>query len=349
MIASCLAFLVVECVSLKIECEFKERKEFIDPGYFLNGDPNAHFAFYDCNLNENTKISSLDAKFDGEKNENVTDIAGNDIKGLEYFPIDIVDSFPNVKSINVFRTSLKEISSKNFHGLNKVESLNLIANQISSIDENAFDDFAVIYRIQLNRNKLTSIPAKLFSKLSTLDTLHLEDNEITALDGDIFKNNHKLAILHLSSNKLTSFVPGTFDSLVKMRQIGFYNNQITSVDSKLFKNCISLVDLSAIENNITEIPINFLATLTSLSSVSFSKNPISVIDFKMFENNKNIYDISFNDIKVEKVLNIDVVDKLSALRGIHFKINSESCIIGNYHEGNLDKLKKEIRDNCKTE
>ena len=354
----CLAVFWCQVAAFdEISCEVAEK---YDNGFDINYDvdidydivsrPESFNTHYVCNLNTNSSILIAETKLTNENNENVTQFLGNDIKKLEYLPIDIVDSFPKVTHISFSETSLKSISKKNFHGLRNLEILSLSYNQISSIDEDTFDDLSDLFSIDLDHNKLTSLPPKVFSKLSTLNGLHLEDNQLTALDAGIFKNNHELAFLVLNGNKLTTLSPGIFDSLTQMRQLLFHENEINSLDADLFKNCISLDYLSGSDNKITEIPLNLFTPLTSLSTILFSNNPLNgVIDFKMFENNKEINFISFDGIKFTKVLNIDVVDKLPELRRVQFRINNESCIIGNYHEGILDKLKNEVKTYCKME
>ena len=349
MIVICfaLSFCIAESLD-ESKCKIVERKRFVDIG-FSRRKPGSFDIYVHCSFDNTTIISSPTVKFANPRNESVTEINGHDIKGLEYLPVDIVNSFPNVAKISIYKASLKTIAKKNFHGLNELRQLDLSYNQISSIDEDTFDDLTKIFSIDLDHNQLTSLPPKIFSKLLTLDTLHLNGNHLTVLDAGIFKNNLNLALLFVHENNLTTFASGTFDSLTKMRQIWFHKNEISSLNSDWFKNCVSISDFLASDNNITEIPLDFLTGMDALRSISFSSNPIKSIDFKMFENNKNIYDISFNDISVEKVLNIDVVDKLPSLQGVHFKINNDSCVIGSYHEGTLHKLKHEVKTYCKTE
>jgi Leucine-rich repeat (LRR) protein len=353
LLSNLIAYLAIVQFTVQasdgISCNVQERKRWIDPG-FSRGKNNPPFTtYYDCTFGNDVTISNANTKLSNERNEEVNEINANNITGLEYLPIDIVDAFPNIRKLSFDRTNLKAVSKKNFHGLSKLGYLNINRNQISSIDEDTFDDLESIFWIHLDDNKLTTLPPKVFSKLATLDTLYLNGNQLTALDAGTFKNNHKLAILIMDNNKFTTFAPDMFSSQILMRQIWLHNNEISSLNSDWFKTCASLIDVSFSDNKITEIPLDLFTGLTSFRRVSFSRNPITSIDFKLFETNKEINDIAFNGIKVEKVLNIDVVDKLSELQGVHFEINDNSCIIGSYHEGTLKKLKEEVKENCKTE
>lgn len=90
--------------------------------------------------------------------------------------------------------------------------------------------------------------------------------------------------------------------------------------------------------------------MTSLREFSFSQNPLNgVINFKVFENNKKLTDISLSEIKFTKIYNIDVIDILPDLKFVNFEIDNESCIIGSFYKETFDKLKQEVKANCKTE
>jgi Leucine-rich repeat (LRR) protein len=331
-----------------ISCNVGTNQRWNDPGFSLSDGPEFD-TYHECIFRGDMAISSDNTKLSNARNEAVTEIKGNNITGLEYLPVDIVDAFPNVQLVNIYFTQIKAVSKKNFHGLSKITTLYLSNNKISSIGEETFDDCQSIFTLDLDSNELTSLPPQLFSKLARLDTLHLNGNQLTALDAGTFKNNQKLGLLFLNNNKFTTFAPDMFSSQTLMRQIWLHNNEISSLNSDWFKTCASLIDVSLSDNKITEIPLDFFAGLPSLRQASFSSNPMTTINFKVFETNQEINEITFNGIKVEKVLNIDVVDKLPNLRGVHFKINDNSCIIGSYHEGTLNKLKEEVKEYCKTE
>ena len=331
-------------------CLINERKYFVDVGFTRDRKPGDFDIYYECEFNNSATISSPDINLANEQNENVTEIGGHNIKNLEYLPVDIVNSFPMIKKFTIYKTSLKAISKKNFRGLRHLVHLSLSFNQISSIDENTFDDQVKVINIRLDDNKLTSLPSKVFSKLSNLDSLFLNKNQLTTLDAEIFANNLNLALLFLDNNNLASFAPGTFDSLTKLRQFWFNNNEISSLDSELFKNCVSVVDVTGSENKIIEIPVDLISTMTSLREFSFSQNPLnSVIDFKVFEHNKKITDISLSEIKFTKIYNIDVIDNLPDLKFVNFEIDNESCIVGSFYKETLEKLKQEVKANCSTE
>jgi Leucine-rich repeat (LRR) protein len=332
--------------SSQIGCSYNERQE----GYVSLSIPreNIIYKYVDCVIDHGTAISTPDTKFSNQRNESVTNIVGIENKGIKYLPQDISDVFPNVKDIRISGTSLSAITKSNLHDMTKVQTLNLDHNEIASIGEDAFDDLVAIYRIELSNNKLTSLPPKLFSKLSTLDTLHLASNLITSLHPETFKNNNNLALLFLDDNKFTTFDPKTFETQTKMRQIWLHKNQIASLNSEWFRTCESLVDINLSDNKFSEIPLDFTSDLSSLREASFSRNPLTSVDFKLFEKNSNIYMIYFNGLKLKKVLNVDVLDKLGDLRGLYFnKEDEETCLEGEFHEGNLNELKEKVKTHCK--
>ena len=244
LIVICMAIFGSFVKADQISCLINERKHFVDVGFTRHRKPGDFDIYYECEFNTSATISSSDLKLVNDQNENVTEFGGHNIKKLEFLPIDIVDSFPKIKKFSIYKTSLKTISKKNFHGLRYLMHLSLSFNQISSIDEDTFDDQVDIINIHLDNNKLTSLQPKIFSKLSNLDSLFLNKNQLTSLDASIFSNNYNLTLLFLDNNKLTTLALGTFDSLTKLRQFWFNNNEISSLDPELFKNCVSLIDLN---------------------------------------------------------------------------------------------------------
>jgi Leucine-rich repeat (LRR) protein len=182
-----------------------------------------------------------------------------------------------------------------------------------------------------------------------LDALLMDDNQLESLDEEIFKRIHRLAILMLNYNNLTTLALNIFDSQTKLRQVLLYDNQLNSINSKWFKNCERLQQLYLGYNKIQEIPEipqNFLSTMPKLREVSFSGNPIAAIDCSIL-NNSNVAEISFNNIKLETVLNIDVIEELPNLESINFNADDDSCITGSFYGIKWDDMKAKVQKNCK--
>lgn len=318
----------------------KERKR---PSFGRGRDFKVTVIHY-CELSKDTAIADPNTKFSNTKNDDVTFIEFQNIKLIEYLPVDIYETFPNLAVFRGDRCAIKSVSYQNFRGLNNLSQLSLNGNDLETLEENIFDDLTSLSFLYLDSNKISSLAPKLFSKNSNLDFLHMNHNLLTKLHADSFHNNEKLALLHISDNKIQFLEPGVFDSLTLMRQVWLRNNQISELSGDLFDHCISLIDIDLSGNKIATIPPSLLSNLVNLNDIAFARNPLTVVDFAIFDHNPELHKIYLNGIGDIVIKNIERVDKLKGLQDIVLVDNN--CINASYHEGLLEELKKDVNANC---
>lgn len=100
--------------------------------------------------------------------------------------------------------------------MTKLRKLNLHANSIETIEENAFCDLIDLLELDLSKNNLSSINETNFVGLNKLTILKLSQNNIVTIHKKTFKNLIKLKYLDLSKNALQTF---NFKLISSMRQI----------------------------------------------------------------------------------------------------------------------------------
>lgn len=61
-------------------------------------------------------------------------------KKIQYLPVKVAESFPNLIAYGADNTSVKEISKENFKGLTKLRTLGLIGTEIEKIYSDTFED-----------------------------------------------------------------------------------------------------------------------------------------------------------------------------------------------------------------
>jgi len=71
-------------------------------------------------------------------------------------------------------------------GLTAIESVELDANELTSIPATLFNDLKVVRWIDLRDNKISELPAKVFEGLTTLTELDLHNNNLSKLPDGIF-------------------------------------------------------------------------------------------------------------------------------------------------------------------
>jgi Leucine-rich repeat (LRR) protein len=221
-------------------------------------------------------------------------------------------------------------------------------NQISAIDEDAFEDLENLLIVTLSDNKLTSVPENLFAKNFKLEGVSFDSNLLKTLDPQIFRNNHNIFSLTLTDNKFTTFSREILSPFSQaMVYFSLESNQISSLDSRWFKDCEKIDIISFANNKITEIPNDFLNASTKLQKFSIGNNQINVIDFKIFENKKSLFlTADFKNNPIVEVRNLDVIDSIPEMHLFEFGNAADSCIKGSF-ASNKEELKKAVKKNCK--
>ena len=187
------------CYAEIVECQFKE-------DYYWNEEET----FYTC------QIKKLDIKNDSINISNVSGThsygkSNQDIKQLvitktntDYLPDGLGKIF-NLTSLMVYSTTLKEIHSKNFIGMDELKFLYLAQNQLSFISK----DF--------------------FLTLTNLEKINLSFNQLEVLEYDLFINNLKLDYIWLHTNKISSIGSDLFKHLIKLKFVDLRNNNCVNI------------------------------------------------------------------------------------------------------------------------
>lgn len=116
-----------------------------------------------CDFDESTVIDSDDYTIYNAKNETVTSMSLDDNKKVEFLPIRVFQSFPNIDSYSATSCSIREISKENFEGLLDLSVISLMGNQILMILSNTFQGLPVLNFLDLREIHLN---------FQTQETLH---------------------------------------------------------------------------------------------------------------------------------------------------------------------------------
>jgi len=331
-------FLINETKAAKnLVCDVRIRDDPFDSGF-----QKVRTQSVICEFNEAVEIAEPTI-LANPVNENVTELLLRRIKKIEFLPQDISAAFPNLRLIDAFDCSIKSVSNLNLKGLSKNKKINLEKNNLETIEENAFDDLVNLRYLYLDENKITQLPSNIFDNNQQLDFLYLKQNQLTNLNVDIFKNNKKIALLHLSDNKLQTLPSEILEGFTLLRQLWLKSNEIVDLPPHIFDSCESLIDIDLSRNKIKTIDINLLANLNALREISFSFNPLKFIDLTIFDKNENLVEFFFNSVATKDIRNIEKVDLMTKIKtiGLH-----DTCVNDQFHEGNLDVLKKAVKEKC---
>ena len=97
---------------------------------------------------------------------------------------------------------IEQIDPKGFQGLDNLEFLFLIDNNLTKIESNAFHHLNNLNILNLSRNQIEQIDATVFNGLKNLEQLILSGNKLKKIESNTFQYFSLLKIL-----KNTSVVP----------------------------------------------------------------------------------------------------------------------------------------------
>lgn len=139
-----------------------------------------------------------------------------------------------LKAVELLANNEKIVDELEYDAINKIISLNLKSEEITSIKLNAFSSFKNLESLDLSNNKLTSLDPRTFNDLEHLVKLYLNDNLIEYVDSATFYCLVRLEILDLSNNNLTRIEKDTFFRLDSLKELNLKGNKKVLIDHEKY-------------------------------------------------------------------------------------------------------------------
>ncbi|XP_019639142.1 PREDICTED: uncharacterized protein LOC109481104 [Branchiostoma belcheri] len=117
-----------------------------------------------------------------------------------------------------------------------VETLVLIENEITDVEENALVGFSNLKYLSLDFNRLTHVRQSWFNGLEKLGFLTLSNNRIAQIEHGCFRNMPRLLLLSLENNLLPVLDPDWFFGQSKLFYLYLGGNNIKTIPPSTFKN-----------------------------------------------------------------------------------------------------------------
>lgn len=108
--------------------------------------------------------------------DTVTALDFSHSKKIHYLPIDVNESFVNLKALAALECQIGEISDVNFRGLAQLKFLDLTENLIETIPPLTFDDLVSLEYLALSDNRIQLVNGIVFAHLSRLRKVLLVNN-----------------------------------------------------------------------------------------------------------------------------------------------------------------------------
>ncbi|XP_061091805.1 SLIT and NTRK-like protein 1 [Conger conger] len=132
----------------------------------------------------------------------------------------------NVHELNLRDNSITAVGKNQLYGLQKLNLLDLGANNIKLVENNTFQNLTELRWLYMDKNYLDTLYMEMFVGLQTLEYLSLEYNDIHLIVAGTFNPMPNLRVLFLNNNLLKSLPMNVFLG-VSMSQISLHNNYFT--------------------------------------------------------------------------------------------------------------------------
>ena len=188
---------------------------------------------------------------------------------LSTLPAGVFDGLSAVRSLSLDINDLRSLPAGAFRGLTGRLWLNLSANELTGFPAAALDDLGPNLRsLYMGHNDLSSLPDDAFEDFEQLRLIHLENNDLASLPAGVFDGLGTLEYLYLGSNDIASLPAGVFDDLVGLLKLYLTNNELTSLPAGVFDHLAALEDLDLDDNELTSLPAGVFEGLTKLTRLS---------------------------------------------------------------------------------
>ncbi len=172
-----------------------------------------------------------------------------------------------------------------------VTQLNLISNGLTTLPEDAFDQFDSLQALHLELNRLTTLPPGIFAGLTNLRCIRLDGNEFATLRSDTFAGLTNLQELSLDTNQLVTLPPDIFAGLTNLQELWLGNNKLATLPRGIFTGLINLRRLSILRNLLVTLPVDIFAGLTKLQELWLGRNQLTTLPPGIFADLTNLQEL----------------------------------------------------------
>ncbi|XP_050316211.1 carboxypeptidase N subunit 2 isoform X2 [Anthonomus grandis grandis] len=239
---------------------------------------------------------------------------------LDSIPRHLWKYLPSLQTVDLGRTTIKEIVYNSFEDLQSIGTIVIPGNQIDRIDRNSIP--LHIQKLHLGRNRIYDLNGTLIG-LRNLSWLFLNSNKFQDLEGQLPYEAPNLVVIHASHNNLMR-VP-QLSKYPKLETVFLNFNEISSLDGAI-SGCKSLERIDLESNQIHTLTANDFLECENLDTLELGHNQISILNnsllpLKSLETLNMQYNLltefSFNEIT-----------GLERLRRLDLSFNQISNLIG---------------------
>ncbi|XP_053313879.1 transforming growth factor beta activator LRRC32 [Spea bombifrons] len=226
---------------------------------------------------------------------------------------------PNIKSLDLSKNDLQNITKNPLFLYSFVEVLDLSANQIRFIQRDSFKHMVNLKDLNFSGNCLDRFAQHGSSGIGVLphvQSLDLSRNSLyTDMTGYFVTEAPELRRLLLSENSITMLSSETFVGSPMLKELDLHNNIIMHIEEGTFEHLIHLAEINLAMNSISCIS-DF--KLTQLESLNLSKNSIQTFHTSASDQEYNLRHVDLSD---NKLLRFPVFPKANRLVSLNLSMN----------------------------
>ncbi|CAH0557388.1 unnamed protein product [Brassicogethes aeneus] len=180
---------------------------------------------------------------------------------------------------------LTEIEPGTFSSLASLKRIWLGGNLLKVIPNGVFN-YLPIYYIYLAANNINTIDSEAFSEMDSLSEVYLDKNSLTHFDRRWFLNQgkkSKLRVLNMHHNRIKSINKWAFYDFPYLKELDFSFNEIEYVSNDLFNSFLSLLIFDLSFNRITTLSPNLLKNVRYVEKFNVAFNYLRSLDSVLLE------------------------------------------------------------------
>lgn len=211
---------------------------------------------------------------------------------VSVFPSGIFQRFQLLSELRI-ESGLKWIAKDDFKDADNLTILDIHNNNLHTLPANVFQYADGLVEISLSQNQLTTIEDYAFNKLNNLDVIYMQNNSLTVLKRNTFAGALKLRALQLENNRIESIEDGALN-LPELKYIFLSHNRIQSLSDNVFRGAPKLASIALAANQLSHIGKSFQDCI-QLTAVVLDHNHIDDIDLVAFEKLPKLLQLSLKN------------------------------------------------------
>ncbi|XP_043582528.1 insulin-like growth factor-binding protein complex acid labile subunit isoform X2 [Bombus pyrosoma] len=199
----------------------------------------------------------------------------------------------NLLSLTLDRNKIKNLQSYmgvDLTGLEKLEKLSLAYNQISYINNDAFEAMSNLRYLNLSGNTLSTFNFDMLKTVKSLDVLILDDN---SLDSVPITTPLNITQLSLNRNNIRYLAINTFFYLHGLTKLFIGENEIQSMQVDTFQSQAMLEELHLNDNQLSYLPEGWCNSMKMLRYLNLAGNKFALLESVIYSSDLPLQHLHF--------------------------------------------------------